>query len=309
MTQTVSSDFAGLVSFDIQERVLENLRTNLLYANQAWSQEGQLMKGTDTARFVFIPDLSVSTTPMTEGTTPTAVGLSETHVDVSAAQYGNLVDISDVARLKSPVDLAAEASERLARNAQEVIDQITRDTIAASGTAFIGGAGTHTTRATLDWGDTLTGANLRKLYFTMRKNKVPTFPDSTYILILGSDQAYDLKADTTATSGPLAVLQYTTPRAAIEGEIAAFEGFRIVVSNNPPSVSSTVDVEQGIAFGPLKGWGRTDLQSLEAKFVAPGGDHTDPLGLSTQLGWKVMFGVAALANSRYYRLESAFTAL
>lgn len=308
MTQTTSSVFASLVTFDVQERVLENLRTNLLYANRQWSEQGQMMKGTDVARFVFIPDLSVSTTPMTEGTTPTAVALSETHVDVSTAQYSNMVDISDVAKLKTPVDLVSEASERLARNAQQVIDQITRDTIAASGTPFYAGTG-NAARADLASTDTLKGSDLRKLYFTMRKNKIPTFPDGTYLIIIGEDQGYDLKADTTTASGVVPTLQYTRPDIVMKGEVGAFEGFRILTSNEPPSFSSTTNVEAGIAFGPLKGWGVADLQSLQTFYVAPGGDHSDPAGLSTLLGWKMMFGVAALATGRYYRLESAFTAL
>jgi len=308
VAQTSSSALNSIITFDVQEAVLENLRSNLIYANRAWSAQGRLMPGTDTAKFVFIPDLSVSTTPMTEGTTPTAVALTQTSVDVSTNQYGNLVDITDVAKVKSPVALVAEASERISRNAQDVIDQVTRDNIAAGGTVFYSSVD-HSTRATLDSTDTLTGALLRKLYFTMRKNKVPTTANGHYYLILGSEQGYDLKSDVTASSGPVATLQYTTPSAVIEGEVLAYEGFRILMAQNPPTFSSGVTVTAGIAFGSLPGWGVADLQSLEVRHVPPGGDHSDPLGLSEKLGWKMMFGVAALDNARYYRLESATTSL
>lgn len=308
MTQTASSAIAGLVTFEVQAGVLENLRRNLVYANRAWSEQGKLMKGMDTARFVFIPDLAVSTTPMTEGTTPTAVALSETHVDVSTSQYGNLVDITDIAEAKSPVDLVAEASEHLSRNVQEVIDTVSRDAIAAGGTAFY--AGGKTSRAGLTSSEVLKGSDLRKMYFTMRKAKVPTLPDGNYYLILGTEQAYDLKTDTTTASGVIPVLQYTRPDVVISGEIQAYEGFRFLIAQAPPTFSGNgITVTGAIAFGPLKGWGVADLQTLSVHHVAPGGDHSDPLALSRKLGWKMNFGVATLANSRYYRLESATTTL
>jgi N4-gp56 family major capsid protein len=307
MAQTTSSAIAGLVTFDIQERVIDNLRANLLYANRAFSAQGTLMKGSDTARFVFIPDLSNSTTPMTEGTTPSSVQLSETHVDVSAAQYGNVVDISDVAKLKSPVDLISEASEHLSRNAQVVIDTVTRDAIATGGTPFYAEA--KTSRAGLASTSKVTAADLRKLRAKMFKNLIPPNADGYYTLILGAEQGFDLRSDTSTTGGWADLNKYSQPENVMKSEMGRMEGFRIVEAQSPPTFSSTVPVTAAIAFGAIKGWGVADLQTLEVHHVAPGGDHYDLLGLSELLGWKVMFGVATLANNRYYRLESATTAL
>ena len=307
MAQTASSALSSLVTFDVQQQALKNLRVSLVYANRDWSEQGSLMPGTDTARFAFMPDMSIAATPLTEGTTPTAVALTFTNVDVTVAQYGNLVDITDVAKVKSPLAIIAEASDRVSRNAQDTIDQITRDAIATGGTAFYEGGAAN--RAALASGNTMKGSDLRKLYFTMRKNKIPQDAQGHYTLILGAEQGFDLKADTTASSGIIPTLAYTTPGIVREGEIEAFEGFRIIIAQNPPTFSSTVTVTAGFAFGPVHGWGVADLQSLNVYHVAAGGDHNDPLAQHELLGWKIMFGVAVLANNRFYRLESATTAL
>jgi len=307
MAQTLSTALTSIVTFEIQTNVLKNLRAMLTYANADFSESTHLTPGHDVASFVFIPDLGISATPLTEGVAPTAVALTVSKVDVSCVQYGNLVDISDVAKNKTPVQLIAEASDRLSRNAQETMDQITRDVIAAGGTAFYAGAGTS--RATLAATDKLKASDLRKLRGTMFKNKIPPMADGYYRIILSPDQGFDLRNDATATGNWVDVNKYKNPEILMAGELGRMEGFRIAEAVTAPTFASTVAVTAAVAFGAPKGWGRADLQTLSVHHVAPGGDHSDPLAQSEKIGWKVMFGAAVLANSRYYRLESATTLL
>jgi len=307
MAQTLSTALTSIVTFEIQTNVLKNLRFMLTYANADFSESTHLTPGHDVASFVFIPDLAIAATPLTEGVAPTAVAMTVSKVDVSCVQYGNLVDISDVAKNKTPVQLIAEASDRLSRNAQETIDQITRDVIAAGGTAFYAGAGTS--RATLAATDKLKASDLRKLRGTMFKNKIPPMADGYYRIILSPDQGFDLRNDATATGNWVDVNKYKNPEILMAGELGRMEGFRIAEAVTAPTFASTVAVTAAVAFGAPKGWGRADLQTLSVHHVAPGGDHSDPLAQSEKIGWKVMFGAAVLANSRYYRLESATTLL
>ena len=307
MALTDSSAISTLITFQIQTRVLENLRTMLVYANRAYAEQGHLEPGRSTASFVFIPDLAITTTTLTEGVAPTAVALSSSKVDVTTAQKGNLVDITDVAKVKSPVALVAEASDRVSFNARESIDQITRDVIAAGGTAFYANAVAN--RAALAGTDKLDAADLRRLYGTMFKNKIPPFSgNGDYLLILTAEQATDLRGET-GTGGFVDLNKYARPEVLLNGEIGRMEGFRIIAAQNGPTFASTTTVHAGIAIGGVKGWGVADLQSLSIHHVAPGGDHSDPLAQSEKLGWKVMFGCAVLSNARYYRVESAATTL
>jgi N4-gp56 family major capsid protein len=303
---TDSSAISTLITFQIQARVLDNLRASLVYANRAYAEQATLSPGHDTASFVFIPDLAITTTTLTEGVAPTAVALTSSKVDVTCAQKGNLVDITDVAKVKSPVALVAEAADRVSRNAQESIDQITRDVIAAGGTAFY--AGSVANRAALGAGNKVTAAELRRLRATMFKNKIPPFAGPDYLLIVTAEQGYDLRADT-ATGSFIDVNKYAKPETLLSGELGRMEGFRIIEAQNGPTFSSTVTVHAAIAMGGVRGWGVADLQTLSIHHVAPGGDHSDPLAQSEKLGWKVMFGAAVLANARYYRLESAASTL
>jgi N4-gp56 family major capsid protein len=303
---TDSSAISTLITFQIQARVLDNLRASLVYANRAYAEQATLSPGHDTASFVFIPDLAITTTTLTEGVAPAAVALTSSKVDVTCAQKGNLVDITDVAKVKSPVALVAEAADRVSRNAQESIDQITRDVIAAGGTAFY--AGSVANRAALGAGNKVTAAELRRLRATMFKNKIPPFAGPDYLLIVTAEQGYDLRADT-ATGSFIDVNKYAKPETLLSGELGRMEGFRIIEAQNGPTFSSTVTVHAAIAMGGVRGWGVADLQTLSIHHVAPGGDHSDPLAQSEKLGWKVMFGAAVLANARYYRLESAASTL
>jgi N4-gp56 family major capsid protein len=280
----------------------------LVYANREYAEQATLTPGHDTASFVFIPDLAITTTTLTEGTAPTAVALTSSKVDVSCAQKGNLIDITDVAKVKSPVALVAEAADRVSRNAQESIDQITRDVIAAGGTAMYAGT-SNAARADLAAGDVLTAAELRKLRAKMFKAKIPPYSNGDYLLIVTADQGYDLRNDTATPGGFIDVNRYSRPETLLSGELGRLEGFRVIEAQNGPTFSSTTTVHAAIAMGGVKGWGVADLQSLSIHHVAPGGDHSDPLAQSEKLGWKVMFGAAVLSNSRYYRLESGVTAL
>lgn len=307
MAQTASSALSSIVTFEVQTQVLKNLRTMLVYANRDMAEQARLTPGHDIATFVFIPDLADSTTPLTEGTTPTAVAMTVSKVDISCAQYGNLVDITDVAKVKSPVALIAEAADRVSRNAQSTIDVVTRDAIAGGGTAFYANAAAN--RAALAAGDKLDAADLRRARAKMFKAAISPFADGYYRAIVSAEQGYDLRNDTSTTGGWVDVNKYANPDTVLAGELGRLEGFRIIESQNAPTFTSTVTVHAAIAMGAEKGWGVADLQSLEIRHVAPGGDHSDPLGQHELLGWKVMFGADTLADARYLRIESSASTL
>lgn len=306
MALTDASALSSVLGAAIQSKILEPLRAQLVYANKAWAEMGSFKPGADIIKFGSIPDLSVATTPLTEGTPPTAVALSITATTVAAQQYGNRVDITDLAKVKSPYDLASAATERLARNAAESIDQLARDEIAAGGTFFNAEIGS-TLRSQIDSGDLVTAATLRILRAKMFKSKVPMM-GGKYLLIVSPDVGYDIRNDS-GVGNWTDVHKYTDPAPLFAGELGQLEGFRIIEAVNAPTFASSVTVHASIAMGALPGWGWGDLQTLKTYNIPPGGDHSDPMEQSHQVAWKVDFGVAALANARYFRLESAATAV
>jgi N4-gp56 family major capsid protein len=306
MTNTTSGDLAAALRFTVQKKVLENLRANLFYADPRFAEEGRFDAGSDMLTFIGVPDITLTTTPLTEGTAPTAAALSITTVMCSTAQYGSLVGITDLAKVKSPIEIATIGAERLARQAQESLDQVARDVIALSGTVVYAEA--KTTRVGLTAAGLTTISELRKLNYKMKKAKIPPMADGYYLFMAHPNVIYDIKLDTTVGGWTTANL-YADATRLFTGEVGKLEGFRVVEVVNAPTWASTVTVYGSIAIGGVKPWGMGELQTLQTYHVPLGGDHTDPLGQVEYLGWKVNWGVAALSNGYYARYESAATVI
>lgn len=304
MAQTDTTALSSILTFEVQRRVLENLRPSLMYASRDMAEAGTFDAGTNQLKFVFVPDLAINTTALTEGgPAPTPKALSITPATVSTTQYGDLVSITDVAKVVSPIALVETASERVTRQAASSIDQIVRDVIAAGGTAFYANAAAN--RAALAAGDKLDSADLRRLRANMYKANISPFADGFYRIIVTAEQGYDLRNDGTTTGNWVDVNKYAQPETILRGELGRLEGFRVMEATNGPTFTSTVTVHAAIATGAQKGWGWGDLQTLSVHHVPAGGDHSDPLAQEELLGWKVMFGVGVLDNARYRRVESS----
>ena len=308
MAQTTQSALSAAITFKVQKAVLKNLRAAMVYADRAYADEGDFDAGHDTITFVGVPDLALNTTTLTEGTKPTAQALTITTVSVSTAQYGQTVSISDLAKVKSPIQLVDIAAERLARQAQESIDKVVRDVIALGGTAFYAGVNNPTTRAGIAATDLLRSIDLKKIRAKMFKAKITPFSDGYYRMFVHPDVGYDLRTDT-STGGWTDARKYVDNTQLLNGELGRQDGFRFIEVVNAPTFSSTVTVYASIAVGNIKGWGAGDLQTLRTYHVAPGGDHADPIAQDELMGWKVNFGVAVLSNSYYFRVENAATAV
>jgi N4-gp56 family major capsid protein len=228
-------------------------------------------------------------------------------VTLSTVQYGDLVAITDVAKLLSPVEIAGIAAEHISRQAAESLDKVARDEIATGGTAFYGSVD-HTTRATIDNTDFLTVDGVGGLNYLRAKMfaaKIPPFADGFYRLYVSPGQALDLRQDDDFKEA----YKYVDNLPLIRGEVGQIAGFRVIEVVNAPTFASTVTVTAAIAVGAIRGWGAGALQSLQVFHVAPGGDHTDPLAQEELIGWKCMWGVAVLNNSFYFRVESYATAV
>lgn len=301
---TLSSALSAAITFKTQKKVLANLRAELFYADASMAEQGEFDAGHDTLLFTNVPDLTPNTTPLTEGTRPDKRALTMGTVTVDTDQYGGLVSISDIAKAKSPIQIVDIGSERLTRESREVLDQVTRDVIAGGGTALYAGTG-NAARADLAATDVLDVATLKRAAWSMFKASIPRNADGFYHIAVSPEQAADLANDTAFDEA----FKYTDNTPLIRNEVGRIAGFRVQAVENAPTFASTVTVHAAIATGAVKGWGAGEIQTLSTYHVAPGGDHTDPLAQEELLGWKVMFGVAVLSNSYYFRIETGATTL
>jgi len=310
MAATTSVAFSATLQKAVQSKVLATLRNELIWADPGLAEQGRFDPMTDALMFRSYPDISFTAplTPLTEGTAPAIDSISQDTVLVVTAQYGRSVGITDIAKTVAPPDVPRVLAEKTSRQAKEVINRVTRTAIFTGGTAFYG-SDDHTTRATLDNTDFLTGAHILKLRATMKLANIPTFPDGSYKAFLHSEQVYDLQRDTTDDTGWLDTYKYARPEEIHAGEVGKLHGVRIIDVNDAPTFSSSVTVRAGVAVGNLKGWGCGDLQTLQMFHTPAGGDHSDPIAQNELMSWKVMFGCAPLNNTYYYRVESYATDL
>lgn len=305
---TTTTNFSDLVTDLVRKSLEDELRASLPHLSPGNYVPASLIKGTNIIRFPRYPDLAAQTTPLTEGTAPTAQALTIESETLSVAQYGGVLEWTDLAELDSPHDVVAINAERAARQAAVTMDTIVRDVLAAgTNVKYSNGSARSTVSATI------TGALVKQMFWFLQSINVPTFSDGTYRSIISPEQAYNLEADT-ATGGWMDVHKYVNNAPLLSNEIGRYAGIRFMVSDSAKVFATAgaggVNVHSAFIFGP-DSYAVGDSQALSAYFVPRGGDHSDPIAQKATVGWKVRFGSILVdqAGPRYVRLETAAATL
>lgn len=313
---TESNAFQKLVQELVSQSVQVELRNRMVHALPSNYMPGTFIKGTDRIRYVRYPDISHSLTELSEGVTPDpVVNLSVRTEYFSVKQYGAYTSLSDIVQQDSPHDLVSIASERISFAAAQSMDRIVRDVMNA-GTARVhyaqgqsSGDSAITTRAGLagatlsDIADgvarqsyKLNGLEVKKAVARLKTANIPPYADGYYRCIIHPNQQFDLLTDT-SNHGFLEATKYTQSLDLLNGEIGAYSGVRFLVSPEAKTfdVSGTA-VYSALFFGP-DAFVVGDSQTMQTYFVAPGGDHSDPLSQRALLGYKVRFGAMIVGEA------------
>ena len=324
-----SNAYSALITELVASQAQENLRNRLVHAMPGNYTAGRFQKGSNEIRYARYPDLTplgVADT-LTEAGAPAEYDLTVTTESFVPKQYGKVLKISDLAQLDSPHDLISIASERLARAATESMDNIIRDVINAGTNVMY--AGDAASRGALGTGgnDNVVGLTIKKAVAKLKAANVPTFADGFYRAIIHPSVEFDLLTDTSA-NGFLEATKYTKSLDLLNGEIGAYAGVRFLVSPNAKvfenaGAGGTEEVYSTFLFGP-DAYIVGDSQTLQSYFVAPGGDHSDPIAQVATLGFKMRFGAilrgegttgefdgsnTSTGQPRYLRIESTATTL
>jgi hypothetical protein len=321
-----SNAYSALITELVSQQAQENLRDRLVHAMPGNYTSGRFQKGSNEIRYARYPDLTplgIADT-LTEAGAPAEYDLTVTTESFIPKQYGKVLKISDLAQLDSPHDLIAIASERLARAATESMDQIIRDVL-KQGTNVRYAAG-RAGRSTLATTDKLTGLEIKQTVAKLKAANVPTFADGFYRAIIHPSVEFDLLTDTSA-NGFLEATKYTKSLDLLNGEIGAYAGVRFMVSPQAATftggVGGALTIHSTFVFGP-DAYIVGDSQTLQSYFVAPGGDHSDPIAQVATLGFKMRFGAilrgegttgefdgsnTSTGQPRYLRVESVASTL
>ena len=299
-TESTQAGFGALVQELVQARALEELRARAVHAMPGLYVPGRFVKGTNTIRYARYADLSISTTPLSEGYAPTDDSLTISSEFFTAAQYGATVAVTDLAQLDNPHDLISIAAERVAYKATRSMDNLVRNNIHSTArTAAIQGATASQTigvNAATAVSAPINGWLVKRMVADLLAANVQPFADGFFRLIIHPNQSFDLLTDA-SNQGFIELNKYVSDLPALTNEVGRFGGCRIIVSSDafraaasaPTTYAASGAVYNALFLAP-DAYTIGDSQTLQSYFVAPGGDHTDPLAQKALVGYKMRFG-------------------
>lgn len=310
---TLKADLAAAITFELRKQTIPVVRQELRYAQ--FGQDGMLVPGTDTVKFIKYPDIAALGTTANyqlnadEQTSPAAEALPAiSSVTITSTPYGRVVGISRRAGLYSPIDLVAHAKDTIAYDAARLIDTIVRDTVTAGGTVMY--AAGRASRVTVAAGDNMK-MNEARLWLT--KLRALDLNTDNPVAVTHPFVVGDLMAETTTPGGWQNAHVYAQDGSLFNGEVGKAYSVRFITTTRGKVFTGAgaggIDVYASmVGMGPWS-HGKTSIESLRFTAVPAQPDHADPLGLKWLLGFAVDYGCAVLDSTKFIRFESAATSV
>lgn len=274
--------------------------------------------------------LAVATTPLTEGSPPTAKALTYEDVTVTLHQYGDVVEITDVVNDLAEDPVLKDAAMMCGEQAAETIETLTWGVLQGGTNVFYANGSARNavnTVITLNKQRAITRqlkANRGKKVTSMLSSSVKFNTEAVAAAFIAFAHT-DLESDIRGLAGFTPTEQYGSMKA-LPYEIGKVEDVRYILT---PVLSSVADA--GGAAGSMvsttgssadvypvvyvakDAYGHVALKGAEAMsptIINPGQlDKSDPLGQKGMVGWKT-YHKAFIANQSWMcRLECAATAL
>lgn len=258
------------------------------------------------------PGVPVSSTAgvaaITEGTNPSSVTWGATSYSSGPAQYGILVEVSDLLVHGSAIEVVDSASRQVRNSLARLVDTIIQ-TVVNSGSNGIIYSGNKTARTGLAAGDTLTQNDMGRAYRNLAASNaagLAPFEGKYYVAVIHPFPESDLMSNS-ASGAFQDVGRYTSVDDLRAGALGDFRGIRYLRSAWQNYFNSTVNVFPTTVLGSQSfGWGYFQ-QPTPILVTTP--DSNNPLNLFDSIGGKVTLGVTrfedSLGTQRIQRVESA----
>lgn len=217
----------------------------------ALCDQDQMREGAGlTAYMVRYKRMNVPTATLTEGVTPTASTFALEQVTVTLDQWGDYVQITDVAQLTAKHQVVQEAVRLLADNAARVMDrEITLVLLAGTNIQF--GDGSVLTRDTITSSMKMNEQVLNKAAVNLVNAGAPprggpagdarqvaaqgTYQQGTsYVLVSGAEIVRDVMQPSTSFGTFASAATYANAKALFNTEVGTWLGFRFVETNFLP---------------------------------------------------------------------------
>lgn len=260
------------------------------------------------------PGFPVSSTEgiaaITEGTNPTSITWGATSYNSGPAQYGVLVQVSDLLVHGSAIEVVNDATRQVRNGLARLVDTVIQ-TVVNAGTNGVIYSGGKSSRSTLGAGDTIAQADMIKAVKYLRSSNaagMTPFSGGYYAAVIHPQVAGDLMSNS-GTGSFVDVGRYTSVDDLRRGELGSFRGIRYMETAYQNYFNSTVPVFPTTVIGQDSfGWGY--FQEPQTMLVSSA-DSNNPLNLYTSIGGKVTLGVTRFEDQpgyvRIIRVESAIS--
>lgn len=288
------------------------LRPELYFDAVADVQPTRQDKPGSSVIFTIISDLAVASTALNESVDVDAVAMADSNVTVTLVEQGNAVITTAKLRGTSFLEVDPLVANVVGFNAGISQDTIARDVLKAGTNVryATGGATDPTARNTVEPGDTLVAADVRRALADLRGANVSTV-GGYYVAWIHPDVSYDLRGETGAAAwrDPHT---YSQPGEIWNGEVGVFEGFRFMESPRAPifadagSSTTLTDVYRTMFAGRqslAKAWSIADGNGPYPRVVP--GPVTDKLRRFVPVGWYWLGGYSIFRQASLRAVESA----
>lgn len=282
-------------------------------AGSVWGAGTSLLQG-DPNSIVGIGGAPVSSVvgvaAITEGSNPTAITWGASSFATGPAQYGILVQVSDLLVRNSALEVIQNATNEVRNALARMVDTVIQTVVNAGSNGIIY-SGAKTSRANLGSGDLLTQQDMIKAVSYLRSSNAAGLKDfgGYFTAIIHPAVSSDLMSNT-ASGSFVDVGRYTNVDDLKAGKLGGFRGVRYMESAWQNYYNSTVPVIPTTVIGQDSfGWGYFQ-EPMAILTTTP--DSQNALNLYSSIGGKVTLGVTRFNDSpgapRIVRVESAFTA-
>lgn len=260
------------------------------------------------------PGFPVSSTEgvaaITEGTNPTSVTWGATAYSSGPAQYGILVQVSDLLVRDSAIEVVNACTQQVQNSLARLVDTVIQNVV-NSGTNGVFYSGGKTSRSTLGAGDLITQTDMVRAVKMLRSSNaagLQPFEGDYYVAVIHPQVMGDLMSNT-STGSWTDFGRYSNVDDLKTGRMSSFRGIRYLESAWQNYYNSTVPVFPTTVIGDQSfGWGY--FQAPTAILTATP-DSNNPLNLYQSIGGKVTLGVTrfedSLGTQRIARIESAIS--
>jgi N4-gp56 family major capsid protein len=246
------------------------------------------------------PKLAKKTTPLTDGVDVESVGMSDTKIPFTPAEYGNVVTTTKLANLQTGGKADLATARVVAMNMVETLNRLGCMGLQASTNIRL--ANSAASEAAIVATDVIKDADLEYVFNRLHRKNIPKFDGELYVALAHPDVIDDLKKS--ANTAWVDVSKYANALSVLKHEMGVYKGFRWVATAgmepNADVGAEAVDTYD-TAFLGKNALGKA--VSLEPGLTITG--PFDKLGRMMNIGWYGVLKYGLVDQDSLWVIKSA----